>query len=539
MTEARLTPPFTGTLSTAADALRDEEFERTRAFIRLGWLFAAGVFVALLLLPGDRQIAIALAAVLGVGVLGSIWIYRLLGDRARFKPGRMYVLALAALVCGQLGITYVGVASAAPLIVALGLYFFCRTEDLRAAFALYAIAAGSHAVESGLVISGVIRDPGFAPLGAQVSPLAHLAGHGILQIVYLTCFWLARLTRTTSLRSIEQLQHATRLAAQRDVQLAELRRDLDRALKVGGPGRFTGQIVGSWTLGNVLGRGAMGEVYEAANGQAEAAVKLLRRELLSDPHHVERFLREVRIASSLQTPHVVRVLEASTPEDPIPFIAMERLRGGTLGELVRHGPVTGPKLVTLVEQVAGVLDRAREAGVVHRDLKPHNIFLTDDGVWKVLDFGVALLGDTSGTLTQGGVVGTPTYMAPEQARGELVDHRADVYALGAIIYRCLTGRVPFVARDTPALLYSVVHTMPVRPSSVAAIGPHEEAFLAVGLAKSREQRYQTGADLARAFALATAGALPDEILHRARRVLREHPWAEPARSLGPLRFSAA
>jgi predicted Ser/Thr protein kinase len=535
VTEARHAVGFAGTLATAVDALRDEELDRTRSFIQLGWVFAAGVLVALLLLPGDRRIAIALAAVLGVGVLGSISVYRMLGDRTRFKPTRMYVVALAALVCGQLGITYVGVASAVPLLVALGVYFFCRTEDFKAAFALYAIAAGAHAVESGLVMTGAIRDPGFAPLGAQVSPLAHLAGHAILQIVYLTCFWLARLTRKTSLQSIEQLQKATRLAAQRDVQLAELRQDLDRALEIGGPGRFTGQIAGSWTLCNVLGRGAMGEVYEATNGEGEAAVKLLRRELLSDPHHVERFLREVRIAGSLQTPHVVRVLEASTPDDPIPFIAMERLRGQTLGELVRHGPLPRARSSALVEQLVGVLECAREAGVVHRDLKPHNVFLAEGDTWKVLDFGVASLGNMTGTLTQGNVVGTPTYMAPEQARGELVDHRADVYALGAIIYRCLVGRVPFLARDTPALLYAVVHSAPTRPSAFAAVTPHEEAFLAVALAKSRDHRFQTASELGRAFVQATNAELPVEIVQRARRLLREHPWTEDDRSLRPAR----
>src|ERR1041384_6934886 len=112
----------------------------------------------------------------------------------------------------------------------------------------------------------------------------------MLQQMYLMCFFLARLTRRSSLQSIEQLQRATRLAAQREVQLPELRQDLDRALKIGGPGRFTGHVVGSWTLGNVLGRGAMGEVYEARHAATggEAAVKLLRRELLADPRSVER-----------------------------------------------------------------------------------------------------------------------------------------------------------------------------------------------------------------------------------------------------------
>jgi hypothetical protein len=519
-------PPSATTLTTAADALRGEEIARTRSFVRLGWIVAVGVAAATAALPGDRSIAVALEVMLAVGVAASAWLYFRLGDRARLQPRMIVAMAIMAIAAGQLGILYCGLTSAAPLLVALGLFFFCRTESLAAAIGVYALAAGAHAVEAALVLGGAIDDPGFAPVGANVSTIEHLAGQLMLQQIYAMCFFLARLTRRSSLKSIEQLQQATRLAAQRDVQLAELRQDLDRALKIGGPGRFTGHVVGAWTLGNVLGRGAMGEVYEATSGAAEGAVKLLRRELLADPHHVERFLREVRVASALDSPHVVRVLDASTPEDPIPFLAMERLRGQTLGEMVRGGPVIGAPLRTLVEQVGGVLELARRAGIVHRDLKPHNIFLCDDGTWKVLDFGVALLADSTGTLTGGGVIGTPTYMAPEQARGEPVDHRADTYALGAVIYRCLTGRVPFVARDTPALLYAVVHTMPTRPSAIAAVTPHEEALLAVAIAKARADRFETAAELAAYFVDASRGALPETIRARARALQKQHPWAE-------------
>src|SRR4029079_3895851 len=141
-----------------------------------------------------------------------------------------------------------------------------------------------------------------------------------------------------SLRSIEHLQRATRIAAQRDVQLAELRNDLDRALKIGGPGRFPGVVAGDWELGNVIGRGAMGEVYDAtAPSGTTAAVKLLRRELLADSRHVERFLREVRVAGSIDSPHVVLVLRASAPQHPMPFLAMEKLGGQTLSKLLRDG----------------------------------------------------------------------------------------------------------------------------------------------------------------------------------------------------------
>jgi serine/threonine-protein kinase len=291
-----------------------------------------------------------------------------LANPARYSPWRMNLLAIAALACGQLGILYVGAFSAAPIMVALGLYFFCRTESLPSAITIYVIAAGAHLIEAVLVITGVIADPGFYPVGRNASVQAQITGQGLLQFAYALCFWLARVTRTTSLKSIEQLQKATRLAAQRDVQLAELRQDLDRALKVGGPGRFTGVVVGSWELSVVLGRGAMGEVYAATNTtnkEQEAAVKLLRRELLADPRHVERFLREVRIASAIDSPHVVRVLEASTPADTVPFLAMEKLAGQTLGALLRKGKALGDSsLLALVSQIGTVLELARQAGIV-------------------------------------------------------------------------------------------------------------------------------------------------------------------------------
>src|SRR5690606_27432716 len=123
----------------------------------------------------------------------------------------------------------------------------------------------------------------------------------------------------------------------------------------------------------------------------------------------------------------------------------------------------------LVRQIGSALDGAAAIGVVHRDLKPQNLFRIGEHatVWKVLDFGVASLAGNDGTLTQGDIIGTPSYMAPEQARGQRVDARADLYALAAVAYRALTGRHPFSAPDTPSLLYAVVHRMPARPSALA------------------------------------------------------------------------
>jgi eukaryotic-like serine/threonine-protein kinase len=524
-------------LASPSDALRVEEVGRTRAFLRIGWIIAVGVAIALPIVPGDRRIAWALAAALAVGVAGSAWMYRTLRDPAAYRPARMNLLALAGIVCGQLGILYVGAFSAAPVMVLLGLYFFCRTESTASAVAIYAIAAGAHAVEAGLVIGGAIRDPGFYPVGRHATVAAQIAGQLCVQVAYALCFWLARATRRTSLDAIAELQHATRLAAQRDVQLAELRADLDRASEVGAPGRFTDHTVGSWQLGHVLGHGAMGEVYEAHHTQtgAVAAVKLLRRELLSEARHVERFVREVQVASAIDSPHVVRVLEAATPggmlEDGLPFLAMERLRGQTLAELLRgQGTLTGVDLAELLTQIGRAFDRARAAGVVHRDVKPHNLFRCDDGTWKVLDFGIAALADSSSTLTHGGVIGTPAYMSPEQARGEPVDHRADVYALGAVIYRCVTGRVPFSAGDTPSLLYAVIHDMPLRPSAIARVDPGLERVILLALAKSRDARPGSVAELVCAFEAATTGALPAALVRRADALARQQPWTEPRRA---------
>jgi len=523
------------TLTTASDALRNEEVERTRTFLRIGWVVAVGVVALTLLVPGNRQIATALLSILAVAVLGSIWLDTQLRDAARFDPAKMTALAFACVVCGQLGVLYVGAFSAAPVLTALGLYFFCRTESFAVAGLMYAITAVSHGVAATLIITGVIEDPGFYRLRPQVSVAAEIAGQLILQSGYVLAFLMARLGRRASLVAIEELQEATRLAAQRDEQVQELRQDLDRALKIGGPGRFTGHTIGAWELGNVLGRGAMGEVYEGTHTTTGdlSAVKLLRRELLGARDYVERFLREVRAASTLETPHVVRVLEASTPEDPIPFLAMERLRGESLGDLLRKKEtLPRARLGALVREIATVLDAAKDAGLVHRDLKPQNLWLSEgdghDGPWKVLDFGVAHLGESSGTLTQGGVVGTPAYMAPEQARGTAIDHRADVYGLAAVIYRCVTGRVPFSSRDMPSLLYMVVHQMPPRPGAIAAVSPQIEAVLAIGMAKSRDARFATAGELAAAFDAADRGELPDALRQRARAILRQHPWLEPS-----------
>jgi serine/threonine-protein kinase len=146
-------------------------------------------------------------------------------------------------------------------------------------------------------------------------------------------------------------------------------------------------------------------------------------------------------------------------------------------------------------------------------------------IWKILDFGVATLAeDGAATLTHGGIVGTPSYMAPEQAQGRQLDGRADLYALAAVAYRCATGRHPFSGADTPALLYAVVHKMPPRPGELAALPADVDAWFALALAKLPGDRFATGAALADALTAALAGALDPALRRRADTVLRKLPW---------------
>jgi serine/threonine-protein kinase len=319
--------------------------------------------------------------------------------------------------------------------------------------------------------------------------------------------------------------------SQREALLAEARAELDRALKVGGPGRYSEQVIGSFRLGMLVGRGGMGEVYEAVSVHdgSEAAVKLLHPGALAEPQHVRRFLRETEAAARLESEHVVAVLEVGTTAGEIPFLAMERLRGFDLAHhLRRKRKLTVAQAVAMVRQIGEGLRVAREAGIVHRDLKPHNLFLHErDGklTWKILDFGVSKVG-RSGTLTRGHVVGTPGYMAPEQAKGDEVDWRADLYALAAICYRCLTGHPPFTGKDVPSTLYDVVYKMPTRPSALADVAVEIERVLAIGMAKKPDDRFQDAVELADALAAAATAGLPDGLRLRADELIAQHPWGQ-------------
>jgi serine/threonine-protein kinase len=456
--------------------------------------------------------------------VGIAFLYRRTADPVRFRlPSTMIGFFLPTIAVAA-AIPYFGAFSPAPLLVVLAVYFTGLGSSVRLAVAVWVVCAVSQAVTAGLIITGVTRDTGLVQ-GASLPVRTQLMIQLLVQMVMLGTFILARVSRRSALLAVSELERATRVASQREALLLEARQELDRALR-SGRGRFSDQVIAGYELGDVIGRGAMGEVYAATDPRTGdgVAVKLLSSASLGNPQHVQRFFRELTTAAGLSSPNVVRVIEIG--ERPVPFLVMERLEGKSLAELLRRRrtlPVD--QLVELVRHVGTGLAAAAAAGVIHRDIKPQNLY-SHHGVWKILDFGVSRLAESGETLTSGQIVGTPAYMAPEQARGATVDHRTDLYALAAVAYRAHTGQPPFAARELADTLYRVVHTAPRRPSLVVPTAADLELVLAIGLAKQADERFATADELVAAFADAVAGALPDALRARGGKLVAAGAWAD-------------
>lgn len=515
-----------GTVASPTEALQADEIARSRVLAKVA--LAISPLVALSLLLFQRDPVADGVALLGIALLASSNLVLLLIARRpeTYTEGRVTVIWLVA-TCGLLLIVYFfGSLSAAAIALAMGLYFVSLGHSLRVALTTYVTMAVGHMLTTLLFVGDVVVDRGLITSSTLADPHTVLASL-LIETLLLGIFLLGRLSRRTMLASVQELHDAVRALAQREVLLEEARQDFGRALRLGGIGRFSGAALGSYQLAEVLGRGAMGEVYRASHRETgePAAVKVLLIEAVSQPGALARFRREAEVVSSFDSAHVTRVYEVGGEDAAVPYIAMELLEGEDLGTILRARPkLPIAEVAELVRQTGRGLEEAAAVGVVHRDIKPQNLFRTAGRHWKILDFGVSKLEGSSGTLTEGNVVGTPSYMAPEQARGHEVDHRVDLYALGAIAYRCLTGRPAFSHRELGAVLYQVVHEMPPRPSSVARLPPDVDAVLAIAMAKNRRDRFASGAELADALADAGDGRLAPELRARAAALSARQPW---------------
>jgi tRNA A-37 threonylcarbamoyl transferase component Bud32 len=261
-------------------------------------------------------------------------------------------------------------------------------------------------------------------------------------------------------------------------------------------------VGGRYELGGLLGRGGMAEVHRALDlrlGRA-VAVKELRSDLATDPTFQARFRREAQSAAGLNHPTIVAVYDTGEETNPttgtsIPYIVMELVEGQTLRDVLREGRKLLPERA--LELTVGVLDAlsySHKAGIVHRDIKPANVMLTPNGQVKVMDFGIArAVADTSATMTQtAAVIGTAQYLSPEQARGETVDARSDIYSAGCLLYELLVGRPPFVGDSPVSVAYQHVREQPVPPSQLdPEITPDIDAITLKALAKDADDRYQS------------------------------------------------
>jgi serine/threonine protein kinase len=277
---------------------------------------------------------------------------------------------------------------------------------------------------------------------------------------------------------------------------------------------------GRYEVGALLGRGGMADVFEGVDSRLgrRVAVKVLRRGLAEDPAFRSRFRQEAQAAARMSHPTIVRVFDAGedvvTDQDgashTVPFIVMERVEGRLLKDVITDGPLEPAEAVRIMGQVLTALEYSHRAGVVHRDIKPGNIMVTPTGQVKVMDFGIArAVSDTSATIAQTtAILGTARYFSPEQAKGESVDARTDLYSAGVVLFEMLTGQAPFRADTAVAVAYQHVSETPVAPSTVQdAVSPQLDQVVLQAMAKDRYARFQTAGDFRTDLDRAAAGTL--------------------------------
>jgi CHASE2 domain-containing sensor protein/predicted Ser/Thr protein kinase len=264
-----------------------------------------------------------------------------------------------------------------------------------------------------------------------------------------------------------------------------------------------GARLGRYEVERHLGRGGMGDVYLVRDTviNRKAALKTIRVDADLDPKQVieirQRFYREGQTAGQLTHPNIVTVFDVG--EDlGMSYIVMEYVEGQTLTQWMKKQRFSVAQIKHVVNAAAMALEYAHENGVFHRDVKPDNIMVGKTGLVKVMDFGIARVVESNLTKT-GSVMGTPAYMSPEQAHGQKVDARSDIFSLGVILYELLTGRKPFAGDSFPALMFAILKTEPAPPSAVDAnISPSWDAIVMKALAKDRNERYATARDFAQA-----------------------------------------
>jgi len=272
-----------------------------------------------------------------------------------------------------------------------------------------------------------------------------------------------------------------------------------------------GTPFGRYRLVELLGRGGMGEVWRAFDTAMNrvVALKVLPANLADDAQYQARFRREAHAAASLDEPHIVPIHDFGEVDGRL-YVTMRLIDGKTINELVADGPIAPERAVAIIEQIAAALGAAHRIGLVHRDVKPSNILVTEDDFAYLIDFGIARAAEATKLTSTGATIGTLAYMAPERFTTDRDDARADIYALTCVLHECLTGVQPFPGESLERQISSHLTQPPPRPSTMQpGISAQMDQVIATGMAKSPDQRYQTAKDLAvAARAALTATAAP-------------------------------
>ncbi len=280
-------------------------------------------------------------------------------------------------------------------------------------------------------------------------------------------------------------------------------------------------LAGRYELGELIGRGGMADVRVGTDTRLgrRVAIKLLKPSLANDPNFRTRFRREAQDAAKMAHPTIVRIFDAGEEsvrdatgaESLLPFIVMEYVDGRLLKDVLADGPIEPAEAARIIGQVLTALEYSHRAGVVHRDIKPGNIMITSSGQVKVMDFGIArAISDSTATIAEtSAIVGTAQYFSPEQARGESVDARTDLYSTGVVLFELLTGRPPFHGENPVAVAYQHVNSDAAAPGTLnPKVSPALDAVVLRALSKDRFARYQSASEFRADVEAAAAGEVP-------------------------------
>ena len=270
--------------------------------------------------------------------------------------------------------------------------------------------------------------------------------------------------------------------------------ELTKTLKTPAHGLAEGTVVAAkYRIIEEIGRGGMGIVYKAEDTKLKrvVALKFLPHQWTADPEARERFIHEAQAASALDDPNICNIHEIEETDDGRMYIAMACYEGESLRERIKKGPLKAEEAVEIASQAARGMAKAHQKGIIHRDLKPANILITSDGIAKIVDFGLAKLTGQVKLTREGTTIGTIAYMSPEQARGEPVDHRTDIWSLGVVLYEMIAGKLPFKGERDQSMIRSILNDEPAPIAKIRKDLPAGlEQIIQKALAKNPGSRYQ-------------------------------------------------